>query len=476
MAQAAAAQEVVEEDATDLQFPKGLEMDSVSMKGGGFADPLQNATFSCHVCCRTVKEPYIECAQCSSSSGKKVVLCLQCFASGAERSTHRSNHSYAVVKNDFALLENSWKANDELKLLDAILQCGFGNWQDVSYRVEGKTEEECRNHYIKYYVEKPLDNTVCFRDRDASNIVHPQPITFVSGLDDPSRPTPRTNTSRDMAGYNAARGDFDVEYCQDAEQDIKDLDLKLFEDDGDISLGKQLQLAMIDIYRRKLGERFMRKRLVREHGLVAINRTASALGKHRSVLPSAFVDILPKLHQLFTSQELEMLVEGLSTESELKIHINDLQEYRRNGLAQQSHITLFEMLRKRHETYNKEKRNLVVSQGIGGNKKWDVLDKSTTSVGLIVPTSARRTSFPLNIVGKPGYEKLTNKEKTVASELRLYPEDFLRFKAIFIDECMKQNGLRLAYARTLLKIDVNKIRKLYDHLIQEGLIFAPLKA
>jgi transcriptional adapter 2-alpha len=42
-----------------------------------------------------------------------------------------------------------------------------------------------------------------------------------------------------------------------------------------------------------------------------------------------------------------------------------------------------------------------------------------------------------------------------------------------VAECSKVRGLRLADARPLVKIDVNKTRKLYDFFVKKGLIFLP---
>ena len=33
-----------------------------------------------------------------------------------------------LQKSDFCVLEFDWTAADEIKLLDAIAQCGYGNW------------------------------------------------------------------------------------------------------------------------------------------------------------------------------------------------------------------------------------------------------------------------------------------------------------------------------------------------------------
>lgn len=58
----------------------------------------------------------------------------------------------------------------------------------------------------------------------------------------------------------------------------------------------------------------------------------------------------------------------------------------------------------------------------------------------------------------------------VCAGLRLMPASFLQYKSILINEYRKLGSLRLANARSVIKIDVNKTRKIYDLLLEEGLI------
>ena len=51
------------------------------------------------------------------------------------------------------------------------------------------------------------------------------------------------------------------------------------------------------------------------------------------------------------------------------------------------------------------------------------------------------------------------------------PQVYLQIKQIMVQECLKQDGLRLADIRPLVKIDVNKTRKLYDYFLQKELIY-----
>jgi len=33
-----------------------------------------------------------------------------------------------VQRDDYVLFEHSWSAGEEIRLLDAVAECGFGNW------------------------------------------------------------------------------------------------------------------------------------------------------------------------------------------------------------------------------------------------------------------------------------------------------------------------------------------------------------
>jgi transcriptional adapter 2-alpha len=61
----------------------------------------------------------------------------------------------------------------------------------------------------------------------------------------------------------------------------------------------------------------------------------------------------------------------------------------------------------------------------------------------------------------------------LCSVSRLVPESYMEFRNILIAECRNRKGIRLAQARTLIKIDVNKTRKIFDFLLEEKLIYFP---
>ena len=58
----------------------------------------------------------------------------------------------------------------------------------------------------------------------------------------------------------------------------------------------------------------------------------------------------------------------------------------------------------------------------------------------------------------------------LCSHIRLVPTAYLEFKNLLQAECQKIGSLKLAQARLLIKIDVNKTRKIYDFLVSEDII------
>ena len=57
-----------------------------------------------------------------------------------------------LQNNNFPILEFGWSANEEIKLLDALADCGPGNWDAIASQVESKSKTECEMHYKKCYV------------------------------------------------------------------------------------------------------------------------------------------------------------------------------------------------------------------------------------------------------------------------------------------------------------------------------------
>uniref|UniRef100_A0A8C7K689 Transcriptional adapter n=1 Tax=Oncorhynchus kisutch TaxID=8019 RepID=A0A8C7K689_ONCKI len=391
----------------------------------------------CRGCSSILVEPYIKCAECGPSP---FLLCLQCFTRGFEFKKHESNHKYEIMTSDFPVLEPSWTAQEEMALLEAVMDCGFGNWQDVAYQMRTKNKEECEAHYMKNFINNPLFSSTLLNLRQIEEARTADTAIPFKPTDDPPRPTFDSLLSRDMAGYMPARADFMEEFDNYAEWDLKDIDF--VDDDSDI------------LHALKIAVRRYPKEVQDLYD--AMRRFARVVG--------------PIEHDKF--------IESHALEFELRREIGRLQEYRRAGIQSFCSAKVYERVKQVREDERRKRTMLVdVLQYIQDGRacqqwlsKQAAIDAGITPVVTTITTSGRRCAPPLNLTGLPGTEKLNDREKELCQVVRLVPGAYLEYKQALLNECRRQGGLRLAQARALIKIDVNKTRKIYDFLIKEGYI------
>lgn len=421
------------------------------------------------MCLDTLEGTFIRCDECPG-----VDVCPNCFAKGREASGHSSNHRYRIMRDDFPLFGN-WTAKEELIFLDQLISHGPSNWEEVSRRLQAGPSE-CHQHYISSYVEDPVPELP--RCPSPENLYRPLPIPYRVGTHDPPRPVPGSNYHRDMAGYCAARGDFQFEMFQNAEQDVATLDLDQDEDEVE----RALSIAVVEVYNDKLKERFRRKRIVQEHGLINLHRHMAARYRYDSVLSHRVCEKLSVFAQILRFEDYSKLFEGLYGHVELQRRIRQLQKYRHLGLTTFESARLYGQLQTRREKMQKQLKQFAANlhaavPAIPHSFNPVALasgSPAASSVQLATPgVNQRRSAPPLDIVGLPGYDKLNEGERQLCSVVRLVPESYLDFRDMLINECRNKKGIRLAQARTLIKIDVNKTRKIFDYLLGEKLIYFP---
>ncbi|XP_069690195.1 transcriptional adapter 2-alpha [Periplaneta americana] len=433
---------------------------------------IKGSTSVCYTCSSLLHEPFIRCADC----GKNVNICSSCFSIGAESEPHKNVHQYIVVKNEFPLFNGStWTANEEVILLDAILECGLGNWSDVSRRLKTRTSQECEKHYVSFYIENSAPELPKFKENVRSVSSLPSFEYRPMETEEPPRYLPGSNSYRALGGYNAARGDFEIEYDNYAETPVSLLDISSFQPgDPYYEVGTALQVAVADMYNTRLRERERRKRVIRDHGLILVRKTLTWLHRYEATITRPVAERLLVFMQLMSGIDFDYIMEGLHHVGELRQYILRLQELRENGVTRFHSCRLYRKLLRAREAYQKEQR-LNQTMPMCFLKTVSDPAPSITTANKTIPqnVSSRRPAPPLDIVGLPGYERLSTAERTLCSTVRLVPESYLEFQRILVAECKRNGGLKLAQARTLIKIDVNKTRKLYDFLLKEGFIQQP---
>ncbi|CAH0557242.1 unnamed protein product [Brassicogethes aeneus] len=454
--------DLTEEDAADLQFPKdNFNPAPIPYFSNKLIDDSDITGDYCANCDSELGPKYIQCPQCN------VNLCCLCFSKGVEFSNHKSNHDYKVLHTNFILYDNSdWTAEEELKLLEGLNS--YGNWNLVAQDLPNRSVKEIIEHYEQFYLDGGvLLDIPRFPELDAAAF----PPTIVpyqfklTDCDDPPRYSSSSTFYANLAGYNAARSEFESEYDANAEDILSNLEV-LDESHPFYKITNSLQFQLIESYNKRLKERQRWKDVMRAHGLISIRKTVTWLRRYDLTITKPIYEKLIKFMQFCDPTSFEYLMEGLHRAGELKIQISRLIQLRRKGVATLAGGKLFLRIQQIHEE-NRKKLKIFRSNS---QFNWKAIRSNSTT--LVIPKlNKRRQGFsPLDIVGLPGYEKLTDKERDLCSKIRLVPATYLELKSVLVCENNKVGHVKLQTARKLLKIDVNKTRRLFDFLVEEGFI------
>uniref|UniRef100_A0A8C9XPM1 Transcriptional adapter n=1 Tax=Sander lucioperca TaxID=283035 RepID=A0A8C9XPM1_SANLU len=421
----------------------------------------------CRGCSSYLTEPYIKCAECGPSP---FLLCLQCFTRGFEYKKHESDHKYEIMTSDFPVLEPGWTAQEEMALLEAVMDCGFGNCQslfqmDVAYQMRTKTKEECESHYMKNFINNPLFSSTLLSLRKTKDSRFAEGAIPFKPTDDPPRPTFDSVLSRDMAGYMPARADFMEEFDNYAEWDLKDIDF--VDDDSDIL--RALKLSVVDIYHSRLKERQRRKNIYVGGFFFHISVLYFFVSSTHSLLCSLSLPVLERCYP----KEVQELYDVMRRFARV---VGPIEHDK--FIGSHARAKVYERVKRMREEERRKRTMLCdVLQYIQDGRacqqwlsKQAAIDAGITPAVTTITVSGRRSAPPLNLTGLPGTEKLNEREKELCQVVRLVPGAYLEYKQALLNECRRQGGLRLAQARALIKIDVNKTRKIYDFLIKEGYI------
>ncbi|XP_043507377.1 transcriptional adapter 2-alpha-like isoform X2 [Frieseomelitta varia] len=324
--------DMTEEDAADLQFPKDCSLSrtekierNVEFNSSVVKDEIITSDPMCRICKSVLTEPYIRCAVCN-----KMELCPSCFSNGSEIGNHRNDHDYIIIKNEFPLIDESgWTAKQELECLDVLQECGFGNWVDVAKRIQGKSPEECKNHYLQHYIDnQTLPGLPKIAETRASLFgCEVIPYSFkLQDIEEPPRFAPNTLNCKLLAGYNPARSDFQVNFDNHAELLISDLNYDEFDiNDDNYELETELKVAIVQAYNNRLKERMRRRKIIRNHGLIAFRRTVSWIQRYESTITRLVAERLLIFMQLLGEfenaetlliSEVSMLLEHRKAQNE----------------------------------------------------------------------------------------------------------------------------------------------------------------
>ncbi|EDV92926.1 transcriptional adapter 2A isoform X1 [Drosophila grimshawi] len=516
--------DMVDEDAADLQFPKekpkALQIQRTPIKyslarsdektkrltvfynanafhsrleeiaavdetstSNNCLNPRQSAETTCAMCRCGIVEPYIKCYECLD-----VLLCLPCFARGRQMGAHRNSHAYIIVRDDIQVFasEPGWTSRDERTLLQALRTHGYGNWTAVAGALDGRRHgpEEIQRHYHDCYFGGIFERLLGLQH--ARNCYLPERMPYVfkmRSLEPPRHDDIASIQFKINAGYRCARGDFDTPYDASAEglltvmleqqRVLADDELEITASDKEVV--EELQCALVHAYNNRLRERQRRYSIMRKHGLIMPNRTVSWITKYVNAFRSdASCMRFLALMQVCQPIDFDKLVESLHYYRQLQNRLNWLHDLRQHGVRTLHGGALYARLHKQRQQaqrdYMRQRQNDAqdwqqLVHHYEHNQNAELPLGSSSRMYMFYP---RRKASPIEISDLPGYSKLEAGERTLCSVERLIPQAYLEYKNQLIAEQSKLGHLRLADARRLIKIDVNKTRRIYDFLVKNG--------
>ncbi len=148
----------------------------------------------------------------------------------------------------------------------------------------------------------------------------------------------------ELAGFMPRRGDFDVEWDNDADKLLEDMEFS----SNDTPEEREIKIKVIEIYNSKLDEREKRKKFLIEHDLLDYRKKQREDRK----LPADERDLVNRMRlfaRFHSAEEHKKLIDELLKAKRLRKEIARLQMYRRMGFKSLLDVERFELDRNRKE-------------------------------------------------------------------------------------------------------------------------------
>ncbi|KAH8585253.1 ADA2 with a ZZ finger [Cryptosporidium sp. chipmunk genotype I] len=372
-----------------------------------------------------------------------------------------NSHELETIKQDLNLLNKSGgeKDDSESQMPDQSYEHSSSN--SLNTENDSKLKQELDNPQVKKQpFGRPSGGNTGNKTTSASSGNQSKPSTSV-------------------IGYMPLRGDFDVEYDNDAELLLADMEFR----DSDTPQEKELKLQILEIYNSKLDERTYRKRFVIERNLLDI-KLQQQKEKKRTKDERDLHSFLKPISRFQTEEEQEKLVSLLIEEKRIRNHLQKVQEWCSLGIRTLEEVKRYEEEKKRREDIKCKIINqtqagaLVAPAGLGlGNLKAvpksgistpfvyegqaraikkqqksqisvsnpNIVPNTTSSASSSLPapnpitsqassSSSTSNTSAIPIESYPGASLLTDQEKLFCDQIQLPPIFYILSKRILIQE------------------------------------------
>ncbi|CAN4110175.1 unnamed protein product [Withania somnifera] len=299
---------------------------------------------------------------------------------------------------------------------------------------------------------------------------------------------PRTSVDEgpsmtELSGYNAKREEFEIEYDNDAEQMLADMEFK----ETDSNAERELKLRILRIYFKRLDERKRRKDFILERKLLYPDPFEKDLTSEEKDICRGY-----RVFMRFSSkEEHEDFLRSIIEEHRMVKRIQDLQDARAAGCRTSAEAERY-IEQKRMGESEENVRRLKENSQSGPSGKYlqraghvkvehdssprgvargpEMLD----SCGKDLPSSTTPdivgSALDIwDVSGFLGAELLSEAEKKLCDEIKILPTHYLNMLQTMSMGVLSGNITKKSDAHGLFNVDPNKVDKVYEMLVKKGL-------
>ena len=374
-----------------------------------FFDAQSSIKINCYVCNKNLVNQIKIILDPSYSKNKNFqkglnfnALCIKCFVFKTKfnpkemvnyvinemtLNTYKFTNYKILNKFSANLFTKDWTLGQEIKLLGAIERLGLNNWEEIS-KILGKGKFECESHYYTFYYKSindflpddkiiNINNNKCSKNIFLSNKKQEslyidkikQNIGYVPFSDNnkPNRSLTKNNIKKDendknrpsnqnmydTLGYWEKRKDYDVEYKNEAEIQMSEIEFN----DNDNTDKLNINYTSLKNYNNVLDEREERKNFVIEKNLFDIRKQIS-FDKKLSKHDHEIFQIIKYYMKYLTKEQFLFVFESNVLEKNIKTRLNQLLYYKNLGCNTYDDIQKYINEIKKENIKNKEEKEI----------------------------------------------------------------------------------------------------------------------
>ena len=303
---------------------------------------------------------------------------------------YKFTHYKILNKLSENLFTNDWTLGEEIKLLGAIERLGLNNWEEIS-KILGKGKFECESHYYTFYYKSkndflPDDKILKLNDKNnisKKSILHSnknaennfmniinQNIGYIPFVENskPNRSLSKNNNIKkddqdknktynqniyDILGYWEKRKDYDVEFKNEAEIQMSEIEFRESDNKDNI----YINYKNLKNYNNILDEREERKNLIIEKNLFDVRKQIN-FSKRLSKQDKEIFQMMKFNMKYLTKEQFLFIFESNVLEKNIKARLNQLIFYKNLGCNTYEDIQKYINELKKENKKNKEENEI----------------------------------------------------------------------------------------------------------------------